>query len=174
VVVLSNTSGHAGINQMFDTAIAMWAFDRLEGAPQHDWSKEFLVQLQGKQRDYEKAEAELRRSRLQNVPPSLPLEQYAGTYEDRKGRSGRVNVRVENGRLELNFEGAGAYRASLEHWQSDLFRLHSNAGGADALGPVFADFSIDETGRTVSMSIDIARLKLNMERVASTGSKGTP
>ena len=165
VVVLSNTSGHAGINQMFDIAIAMWAFDRLEAAPQRDWGREFLVQLQSKQRDYETMEAELRRSRLQNVPTSLPLEQYAGTYEDQKGHSGRVNVRLADGQLNLNFAGEGAYRASLEHWQADLFRLHSNSGGADVLGPTFVSFTVDQTGRVVALSVDIAHLKLNMDRV---------
>lgn len=173
VVVLSNTTGLAGTSQLFGNALALSLFDRLlGGAPQRDWSKEFLVQSQNRQRDYQKMLAELGRSRLQNVPPSLPLEQYAGAYEDRKGHSGRVNVRAENGQLKLNFAGQGAYRAYLEHWQGDLFRVHSNAGGFDALGPQFAAFTVDQRGTVTAMSID--QLKISLDKVGPLDSNSAP
>jgi CubicO group peptidase (beta-lactamase class C family) len=165
VVVLSNTAGHAGVNETFDIAIVLEALDRLLGAPQHDWSKEFLVQLQNKQRDYQNLEAKLRSSHLQTVSPSLSLEKYAGVYEDRKGHSGPVSVRIENGQLNLNFPGQGAYSAYLEHWQGDLFRLHSNAGGFDVLGPEFAAFTVNQTGKAVALSIDTANLKLGLDKL---------
>lgn len=172
VVVLSNTTGLAGTSQLFGNAIALGLFDRLLGAPQRDWSKEFLVQSQNKQRDYQKMLAELGRSRLQNVPPSLPLEQYAGAYEDRKGHSGRVNVRAENGQLKLNFAGEGAYCAYLEHWQGDLFRMHSSAGGFDALGPQFAAFTVDQRGTVAAMSID--QLKISLDKVGPLDLNSAP
>ena len=95
-------------------------------------------------------EDRLRHSRLSDAPPSLPLEQYAGAYEDSTGRSGRVNVRAENGELTLSFAGEGAYCACLEPWHHEHFRLRSK-DVADLLGPQFAAFTINSIGRVASM-----------------------
>ncbi len=152
VVVLAN--GPKGVRDQytFHKAIAFWIFDRLLDAPQRAWNREFLGKMQQVRREAQQEEEKLRQSRPANTPPSLPLEGYAGVYEDRKGHSGPVSVRVENGRLVLRFAGEGAFSADLEPWHHDVFRLHPQSSVADVLGPKFATFTLDAAGQVAAMS----------------------
>ncbi len=150
VVVLSNGPAIQGFHQ----AIELEAFDRLLGAPRRDWNKEFLTRAKKAEDDARKADEQLQRVRLSNLPPSLPLEQFAGTYENPAMQTGRVNVRVAGGGLVLSFTGEGAFSTPLEHWQRDTFRMHPNPGVADSLngsGHRFVSFTVDPAG-AISLS----------------------
>jgi CubicO group peptidase (beta-lactamase class C family) len=140
------------VEGLFHRAIAFWVFDRLLGAPMRDWRKVLSQRARRLEREAERSKAELYRRRLPDRAPSLPLEQYAGVYEDLRGHSGPVQVRAEDGRLSLKFAGEGAYSAYLEHWHQDLFRLCSSPGAADVLGLRFAAFGVDPGGKAISMS----------------------
>jgi CubicO group peptidase (beta-lactamase class C family) len=153
IVVLSNGPQVPREKLELHRAIALWAIDRLLGAPRRDWRKDFIAQAQTAQRNAQNEEENLRHSRLPKAPPSLPVEMYSAQYEDLRGHSGKVDVRAEQGRLILCFSGSGAYCAELEHWHRDVFRLRSSAGSASVLGPLFATFTIDASGKVASMSI---------------------
>jgi hypothetical protein len=158
VVVLSNGSQEArekvgAYKTALGKSIALWVFDRLLGAPLRDWSREFLSRAEEAHRQARAQEYELQATRRSGeAQPSLPLQRYAGEYEDPEGRSGRVYVREANGRLTLSFAGEGAYSAELEHWRRDLFRLRTAVGVADVLGLQFAGFVMGPSGEAVSMS----------------------
>ncbi len=165
VVVLANGPVELGDDYKFHRSIAFWVFDRLLGVPVRDWRMEFLTQLRDSQQQAEKSAEQLRRSRLPDAPPSLPLEKYAGDYEDENVPSGLVLVRVENGRLTLRFAGAGAFSGYLEHWHHDLFRLHSNAPGHNTVELGFTDFAVDPLGNVASISVGSAYFNFTLKRV---------
>ena len=70
------------------------------------------------------ADAEEKQSKDRNTSshPSLPLEKYAGTYED--AWYGTSTIRMENGHLVLSFDHTPAMVGELEPWQYDTFRTH--------------------------------------------------
>ncbi len=159
VVVLSNGQGgpHRGGGFAFHKSITLWVFDRLLGAPPRNWSHEMYARMrEGEARSLQR-KAELQQARLRDAPPSLPLEQYVGDYENTATSStasnpvlnGRVRVSLEQGGLALSFAGEGAFSGRLEHWHHDVFRLRSDI-------PVdwgqFPRFSLTETGKIVSMT----------------------
>jgi hypothetical protein len=165
VVVLSNGPVVITDDYKFHRSIAFWVLDRLLGAPAHDWSEDFQTAMRGQQQDLQRKEAELQKARLSGARASLPLERYAGDYHDLKVHSGRVSVRVDGGRLVLRFAGVGAFTGYLEHWHGDQFRLHSNAGGYDFIGPDFASFTVDPSGVATTMSIVSPYFRLALDRV---------
>lgn len=82
-----------------------------------------------------------------NIPRSLPLEDYAGTYQD--PMVGRMIIsQKEDGNLHLYFTKAKFYSGTLEHFHGDLFRLvydDANRGEGPFLSFVLnADKSIRE------------------------------
>jgi CubicO group peptidase (beta-lactamase class C family) len=153
VVVLANGPQFPREKLELHRAISLWVMDRLLGAPRRDWRKDYMARAQAASRDVLNEEESLRRARLQNAPPSLPLEMYAGKYEDSRGHSGNVSVQAEQSALTLKFSGSGAYRAELEHWHHDVFRVRSSVGVASVLGPLFATFTVDASGKVASMSL---------------------
>lgn len=82
--------------------------------------------------------------------PSLPLEQYAGTYRD--VWYGDIHLSVENSRLSIRFAHTPELAGFLEHWQYDTFvvRWNERALRADA----YITFSLAPDG-----SIEQARMK---------------
>jgi CubicO group peptidase (beta-lactamase class C family) len=140
--------------------IAFWVFDRLlDGAPSQDWAAICLSGARKLAEEGAQKEESLRRSRLPNASPSLPLDRYAGTYEDRKGQSGRVKVTAAAGQLTISFKGEGAFSAHLEHWHGDLFRLRAEPAVAHVFGPQFVSFTVDALGQATSLTLFGATLE---------------
>ena len=157
IVVLSNGPRSANDQVAFNRAVAFWLFDRALDEPMRDWSRECLAWLQRIRLTAEHQEMELRRGRRLDANPSLALDQYAGIYEDRTGRSGPVRVSVENGELRLSFPGSGAFSAVLEHWHFDLFRMHASPVIDEVFDRInlqrrFVGFSLSPKGRIGSMT----------------------
>jgi hypothetical protein len=139
----------------FHKALAFWVFDRLLGAPSRDWRNEFLNRAHTIQCDARGEEERLRNSRHANAPASLPLKEYAGTYEDKNGNSGPLRVQVDDHGLRLSFGGEGGFSASLEQWHHDYFRLRLTAAIDEVLGSLgfrFVGFTLDRAGRVAAMT----------------------
>lgn len=156
VVVLANGPQPIRDELALNKAIGFWLLDRLLGESRDDWSDEFLSRARSVSEAAQREEETLQRSRLKDSPPSVAIAAYTGVYEDRRGRSGPVCVTLERGRLHLRFPGAGAFSASLEPWQGDLFRLHASAevdGVFDSGGLAnrFVAFAVDPWGQVSSM-----------------------
>ncbi|MBL8265908.1 MAG: serine hydrolase [Steroidobacter sp.] len=147
VAVLSNSPNLIGDSQAFNKAIAFRALDQQLGGPLRDWSQAFLAKSQSAHEAARSSEEKMQQSRLLNAPPSLPLDQYVGDYEDRQLHSGPISIRLENGRLALRFAGAGAFSGVLEPWHHDVFRLHP----ANRAGPGgYPSFGLDASGKVTS------------------------
>jgi len=91
-----------------------------------------------------KAEA----GRNANSRPSLPLEKYAGTYND--AWYGPITIRHENGGLIITFDHTPTMIGDLEHWQYDTFKVHWRAR---TIEDAFITFSLNADG-----SIDSAKM----------------
>ena len=122
-------------------ALMYRVIDALIGAPERDWSREYL--------DLARRSDEPRREnqRIANTQPSLEPAGYAGVY--RSELYGDVRITVENGRLVLSY--APDYIADLEHWHHDTFRATWRRAG---FGSAFVTFSLDRRARPVRMELD--------------------
>lgn len=152
VAVLSN--GPQTFKYSFHKAIVFGVLDKLIGSASRDWIREFRLKQQLADQQATSQNASLDESRPKRAPPSLPLEAYQGVYENRQEGAEPAAVQVEDGRLVLRFAGDGAYAAILEPWAYEHFRLRSSPGAndvLDTLGQRFLSFSIDPTGRVVSL-----------------------
>jgi CubicO group peptidase (beta-lactamase class C family) len=151
VVVLANSAYLQ--DMLFHKSIVFWTFDNLLGAAPHSWSLDLLDRARHALELERAEETTLLASRVPETTPSLPLEKYEGEYRDIVSAAGRIKVSLENGYLILAFAGAGAYRASLEHWHHDVFRLHSSPASDHVLGPSFVSFSVTSTGEVPSLEV---------------------
>jgi len=139
-------------------ALSHWILDRLQGREPADWSGQYLELAKRSRKASERAETELEEARLAGVGPSLPLDAYAGTYED--DLFGMLRVELSEG-VAGSEEGDGVdalvllyspeYVADLEHWHQDAFRVHWRRPGA---GRTFVRFSVDTRGRVTSAELD--------------------
>jgi CubicO group peptidase (beta-lactamase class C family) len=145
VVVLTNQeSGEAF------SALTLRILDYYLGAPPVDWKEAFRRTVS--YRDSVIAAAGRRASAARDTSsrPSLPLEKYAGGYED--PWYGDVDVRYAGGRLTIRFAHTPSLEGEMEHWQYDTFlaRWKDPELRADA----FVTFSLNPDG-----SIDRVRMK---------------
>jgi len=133
------TSNVSFTSQMF-VALQLRVFDAYLGAPERDWSAEFLPMWKGEQAMQEEARAKRERQRIPGTKPSLALEQYAGTYEDTF--YGEVTVKWENEKLVFRY--GSAFVGELEHWHYDTFKA---AWQGPFLGTSLVTFSFDMYGK---------------------------
>jgi hypothetical protein len=99
-------------------ALMYKAIDLYLGNPPRDWSRELLALYDARAARRDSARVDAERKRIKGTKPSVPLSNYAGTYED--PLYGRVIVLDQGGKLNVDF---GPFnRGRLEHWQYDRFR----------------------------------------------------
>ncbi|HEX2715287.1 MAG TPA: serine hydrolase [Candidatus Acidoferrales bacterium] len=60
--------------------------------------------------------------RAADSKPSLPLEKYAGTYDD--AWYGPATIRLESGKLIFSLDHTPKAVGDLQHWQYDTFKAH--------------------------------------------------
>jgi CubicO group peptidase (beta-lactamase class C family) len=141
VVILTNTDG-----QSLGTVLMYHIIDALIDAPARDWNAVFLrLDEQGRRRA-EAAQSALLAARIPDTQPSLPLERYAGTYDNEM--YGPVVVSHDDGALRLR--RLDTLGAELEHWHFDTFRATWSDPG---LGTAMVSFALDEAGRVRSLEL---------------------
>ncbi|MBX6364438.1 MAG: serine hydrolase [Gemmatimonadetes bacterium] len=113
IVVLTNSESPAS------TALAWTILDRLLRAPATDWIGGFRAAQRREEQEAADVERKAQAARAASSRPSLPLERYAGRYED--AMYGEATITTEAGRLVLRFRHSPAFTADLEHWQYDTF-----------------------------------------------------
>jgi hypothetical protein len=124
-----------------------------------DWLTGFEKLSKMSEERVQAADARTAAGRDSTSHPSLPLASYAGTYND--PWYGDVTIRLENGKLVLQFDHTPSLVGDLEHWQYDTFiarwsdrELRADAFITFALNP---DGSINQaTMKAVSPSTDFS------------------
>jgi CubicO group peptidase (beta-lactamase class C family) len=142
VVVIANLS-----SSDLQLALMYRILDALTGEKPVDWSAEYLALARRSDARAERREQELEASRLRGSTPSLPLDDYAGTYSS--DLWGDLKVTHEAGGLVLRY--SSEFIADLEHWHHDIFRAKWRRAGD---GRSFATFTLDEHGRIVSVDLE--------------------
>jgi CubicO group peptidase (beta-lactamase class C family) len=142
IVVLSNGSPHSA-----GPAVVWDIVDRfLLGKPSKDHLAEGLKQWQQIMAAQDGQLKQLEAKRVKDTKPSLPLDQYAGTYADQL--YGQVSVVVEGGQLVVAYHSS---RAPLEHWHYNTFKGKS---GPD-LGVIsMVTFQIDAAGKASAIDVE--------------------
>jgi CubicO group peptidase (beta-lactamase class C family) len=131
VVVLTNRNP----NYLSD-AIMFRVFDAYLGLPETDWSQRYGGGVSDEVADGEREEP----VRVTGTDPSLPLEDYVGTY--RHQAYGDFDVTLESGGLVLRFSRDRI--GDLTHWHFDTFRIDWRYPTA---GDSFVTFELDARAR---------------------------
>jgi CubicO group peptidase (beta-lactamase class C family) len=134
VAILSNLHG-----TRMNLALSNRLVDLVLGLPERDWNAHYLGLLREADEEARGVRRQREQLRTPDTRPTLPLEAYAGSYEDEA--YGRGRVRVEGGGLVWDWGGLGG---KLEHYHFDHFVLHS-----EWINDPLLSFRVNGTTRTV-------------------------
>ncbi len=152
-VLTSQESGEAW------NSIAWTVLDHYLGATDTNWVEAYTAVKARNDAALARANAATSSARDAASKPSLPLTQYAGTYNDRW--YGDIAIALENNKLVMRFSKTPSLVGDMEHWQQDTFlvkwrdrELRADAFVTFALNP---DGSIDQARmRAASPSVDFS------------------
>jgi hypothetical protein len=115
--------------------------DHYLGLTKSDWPEklhDFVV----KRRAAAEKEFQKQTGQPAHVGPSVPLERYAGDYND--PWYGTINIRLESGKLVVHFPHTFGLTATLDHFQYDTFQTRF----ADkSFEPAYVTFNLDSDGK---------------------------
>ncbi|MGE0553872.1 MAG: serine hydrolase [Gemmatimonadales bacterium] len=143
VVVLTNTDG-----QNLQNALPFAILDRFIDAPARDWSALFLTRAQQQRRRADSVRATLAAQRVTGTKPSLPLDQYVGTYDN--PFYGELRIEQEGSGLAL--KRSAEQWARLEHWHFDTFGAIWNVSRTRDVN-TFAMFRLDPNARVTAIEM---------------------
>src|SRR5579872_3504957 len=143
VVVLTNAEEGGA----FDSVL-YHVLDHYFQLPPTDWIAAFKTVNDKEEKDAAETMAKAASARDANSKPSLPLEKYAGVYND--AWYGPITIRMENGGLVISFDHTPMMIGDLQHWQHDTFKAHWRV---HTIEDAFITFSLNPDG-----SIDSAKM----------------
>ena len=100
----------------------------------------------------ENANKKIDQSRIKDTSPSLPFDQFAGTY--RSQLYGDVSIKIENEKLVLQLGPAPNFVADLTHWHLNTFELKWRDTVKYDFPRGFINFTIDKNGKPKQLIID--------------------
>lgn len=136
VVVLSNMNGSILPQMLANRIIDGY----LVPGKEKDWAGELLKTIKTAEERGKAAAQKVEADRVKNTTPSLPLEKYAGNYQDEM--YGDVKITLENGTLKATF--GPFYNGTLEHWHYDTFRVKWQD---EVQGQSFVNFRLNSQGK---------------------------
>lgn len=159
MVILTNMNG-----TQLPTAVAFRVIDKYLGGGKRDWSADLLKVIKGYEAQAKLAEKKHDNERVKDTHPSLPLKDYAGTYESKT--YGKVAFEEKEGKLLLH-RNAG-FDGDLEHWHFDTFQAKFHD---PMLAKMMITFSLDGDGHVATAKIgdlgDYARVPVKKEEKKS-------
>lgn len=114
IAVLTNQESECAYN-----AIIHHILDHYLRAPKFDWIQAYKTNLASEISRTNAALENARANRDATSQPSLPLASYAGTYTDMW--YGDVVIKMDNGKLAIQFTHTPSLVGNLEHWQYNTF-----------------------------------------------------
>lgn len=139
VIVLGNRD-HAEMRH----AILWHTMDLNEGAHRRDWNQDVFDLYETARLNQLEERSQAESARLSSTRPALPLEEYAGVYQNPV--LGEVTVVLENESLVLNFVRASF---AMRHWHLETFQIVDGRFDFRA----FSGFSIDPQGKVSGLSV---------------------
>ena len=143
VVVLTNTDG-----QNLQNALPFKILDRFLDVPDRDWSALYLAQATQQRQRADSVRASLVAQRMTGTKPSLPLDRYAGVYDN-----------PFYGELRITQDGSGLIlarsaeqSAKLEHWHLDTYSVTWNSSRNPEIS-TFAVFRVDPNAKVTALEM---------------------
>jgi CubicO group peptidase (beta-lactamase class C family) len=123
----------------------------LDAEEETDWSADFLAMIEQRKEmvEFEKEEAEA--ARAMDTKPTLPLQDYLGTYHCEM--YGDAEVYFEGTQLMVHLLPTEIFVGTLSHWQYNSWKIEMK--GVPALPSGLVNFIIDKEGKVAEMKIDI-------------------
>jgi CubicO group peptidase (beta-lactamase class C family) len=119
-------------------------FDRLLGLPEADWDAAVRADLKKIEDDRKKQEKERREQRKSGKPSPLPLNAFAGSYEDPAyGTATVTHNGKKGGALTLSW---GTFTRPLRHQTFTTFLAEPRDGEYPGASPTESKFSLDAAG----------------------------
>jgi CubicO group peptidase (beta-lactamase class C family) len=143
VVVLTNAEESGAFE-----AVLFHVLDYYFDVPPTDWIANFKVVRDQQGKDAAETMKKAESSRAEDSKPSLPLEKYAGIYND--AWYGPITIRRENGGLVITFDHTPTMIGDLQHWQYNTFKAHWRER---TIEDAFITFSLNADG-----TIDSAKM----------------
>ncbi len=103
------------------SAVNNYIFDIMTNAEPKDYEKMTLEAYAKRHDAYDKEIKRREEMRAKDSKPSLPLEKYCGTYEDKM--YGKATVSIKDSKLFLQFAHTPTFRGKLDHYQFDTFQI---------------------------------------------------
>ena len=144
MVILANLNGA----NAFSSALAHRIIDRMEGGEGLPWRDMMLEAQDVLTAEAQRVREEILASRIADAPHTLPLGDYAGSYQN--DMYGEIVVTESEGTLRAAF-GAD-FEGALEHWHYDTFR--SNWDDIAAEGEFFR-FELGTDGKVAALHAEI-------------------
>lgn len=113
-----------------------------------DWISAFKSREDTQEKDAAETMKKAEAARAADSKPSLPLEKYAGVYQD--AWYGPITIRMENGGLVMAFDHTPGMIGELQPWQHDTFKAHWRVR---TIEDAFVTFALNPDG-----SIDNAKM----------------
>ena len=145
VVILTNAEEGGA----FDS-ILYHVLDHYFHLPPTDWIAAYKAVDDKEEADANETMKKAEGARAANSKPSLPLEKYAGTYND--AWYGPITIRMnnENRGLVITFDHTPTMIGDLQHWQYDTFKAHWRTR---TIEDAFITFALNPDG-----TVDSARM----------------
>jgi CubicO group peptidase (beta-lactamase class C family) len=143
VVVLTNAEEGGA----FDS-ILYHVLDHYFHLPPTDWIAAFKSRKDTEEEEAADAMKKAEGARAADSKPSLPLEKYAGVYND--SWYGPITIRKENAGLVITFDHTPTMIGDLQHWQYNTFKAHWRER---TIEDAFVTFALNPDG-----SIESARM----------------
>ena len=145
VIVLTNQESGAAFQ-----AITYYILDNLFNTIDTDWIGKYNEMVSKLRNEADQKVADMDSLRNKDSEPSLPLEKYAGKYQDKW--YGTVEIKYENGKLNMSFDHTLELNGELEHWQYDTFvaRWKDRTLHGDA----FVTFSLNPDGSVANIKME--------------------
>lgn len=131
-------------------AIRNYILETLINKEPKDWNKTMLENWKKRGEGFEKENKRREEVRVQNTSPSLPLEKYCGTYEDKM--YGKAEVSLKDGELFLQFLPSPTFRGSLKHYHYDTFYIDWED---EFLTRGWIKFEMDFNAETTKFTIEV-------------------
>ncbi len=145
VVVLTN-----GMKSPY-AAATNYALELFLGITPRDWSAQMLERTNARQQADTRISSR-KEKRVLNTNPSLPLNDYAGTY--RSDIHGDINITLVNNELRMEFEHSKYLAATLRHWHYDVWEIvWDNTHAWFSFGTV--KFSMDNNLKILGIDFDV-------------------
>jgi CubicO group peptidase (beta-lactamase class C family) len=145
MVILTNS-----INYL-PPAMMYYVIDSYFGKKEKDWSGFYKQVYDYGQRISKEDYNEKLKNKAENTKPTFNLESYAGTYGGEL--YGNAEVRLEEGKLVLDFLPSETLIGDLTHWHYDVFEIKLR--NSPTLPRGWVQFLTDADGNITELKVDI-------------------